>query len=281
MPSLAQYLKKIQCGELVNYPVFLKTLPKNEQIDHWEIFSSQKQLIGKNKFKVEIKDLQRFEQLLSDAGMPVGNRIQAAEKGDSHQVATSYSFLLIYHSQLFDNRPDVVLLHQDKLTQSFKAKKQLLIIENEENFFSYQQMLPLLSDFYGQRLNLDNCDIVFGAGNQINKGLNLCFFDQYHSVLCAFDFDLGGLQMFKTLHQRLDKDVTFLMPNDYAPWQVHFKKSPKNEKHWVAAIDLAEALGFGQLAATFKHTRYFMEQEILLRNIAGMNHPPTTNNEGK
>jgi hypothetical protein len=269
MTRLAQYLTQIHSGELINYAAFKKILPKDAQIDHHLIFKPQKQAVSNNKYKdkVEILDQERFEELLKQAGMPVGNRIQAAEKGDSHQVATSYSFLLVYHSQLFDSRPDIVLLHQNKLTQPFTAKRQLLIIENEENFFCYQQMFPLLSDFYGQRLNLDNCDIVFGAGNQINKGLNLCFFDQYHSVLCAFDFDFGGLGMFKTLQQRLDKDVTFVMPSDFAPWLESFKKPPKDKDQWLAAMDLAGALGFERLSDAFTKTLCFMEQEILLRNI--------------
>ena len=266
MTRLAQYLTQIHNGELINYAVFKKTLPKDAQIDHHLIFKPQKQAVGKNKYKdkVDILDQQRFDQLLKQAGMPAQNRVEAAQKGDSHQVATSYSFLLVYHNHLPDVRPEVVLLHADQLSQTFKPKKQLLIIENEENFFCYQQLLPLLGDFYGQPLDLSHCDIVFGAGNQINKGLNLCFLDQYHSVLCAFDFDFGGLGMFKTLQQRLGKHAAFLMPSDFSPWLDGFKKPPKDPDQWLAAMTLANELGFDALAATFKHTRYFMEQEILL-----------------
>lgn len=265
MSKLHQYLEKIAQGQAINYPVFIKTLPIQWQIDHHHLFETDQ--LSATKYQVTVIDNAVFAQLRHN-NQPAHTRTQAAAQGDSHQQATSHSFLLVYHNQLKDARPDVVLINSQQLWQNFTAKQHLLIIENQENFFHYQQMLPVLSQFYGLPLSLANCDVVFGAGNQINKGLNLSLLGQYHSVLCAFDFDYGGLQMFKSLQQQLAIPVTLLMPDDFSPWLCHFKRQPNDPQHLLAAIDLAGELGFKHLAKVFKKQSRFMEQELLLTSAS-------------
>jgi hypothetical protein len=260
MSRLYNYLTSINKGELINYEIFKKSLPVDIKIDHHLIFKAQKQ--AKGKYSVEVLDDGLFQKLIAE-NIPPENREDAAVQGDSHLITTSHSFLLVYRNQLLDTRPDVVLIDNNIMHQTFTPKKQLLIIENQENFFRYCDMLPILSDFYGSPLDLSNTDIVFGAGNQINKGLNFCFFEQYHSVLCAFDFDFGGLTMFNTLKTRLACQVTLLMPDDLTKYYPGFVKQPK-EDTWMKALNLSQTLGFTSLHDAFIANGAVMEQEVLL-----------------
>lgn len=265
MKKLSHYLGQIVQGEAINFSAFLKELEKyakDDFIDRNTIFQPTK--VAPAKHIVEVIDKERFYQLLLRAEQAPSDRVEAAKSGDSHQVATSFSHLLVFHSDLPDSRPDVVVIENDSLRQNFKPKGQLLIIENEENFFRFQAILPLLSEFAGKPLDLSNTDVVYGAGKQINKGLNFSFFEQYNGVFCAFDWDLGGLQMYQSLANKLTVDVEFLQPKSFAGFQSKFCYRPKSNQQWLTALALAQSLGFDGLLQTFKSTLRFLEQEVWL-----------------
>lgn len=262
--TLQDYLLKIKNGQPVNYPQFKKKLPNNELHDHELIFKAHKLAKSKN-YKVEVIDNERFEQLLANALPKPLTRTQAAQSGDSHQVATSTGFLLIYHELIRHDRPEVIVINKDQLLLPHTPKSNLLIIENQENFFAFNLLLDLLSSFAGQGLDLSNTDIVYGAGNQINKGLNFCLFEQYHSVFCAFDWDLGGLRMYKTLKSKLpEHKVHYLLPKDLTPWLGLFKLPVQCDERLIEAASLADSLGFEALARAFMTTKHFLEQEAWL-----------------
>lgn len=262
MASLAFYLDAISHNKPINYPVMLKKLPKDMQHDHHLIFKTQ--MLSSKSYQVEVIDKQAFEQLRAQFAVKPQDRIAAALQGDSHQVANATGFMLVFHQKILDGRPDVVVLERDRVNQGFESKDTLLIIENQTNFFAYQQLLPLFSAFYTKPLNLTCCDIVYGAGSQINKALNLSFFEQYHSVVCALDYDLAGLTMYSSLQRSISAQLTFLQPDNYQLWQDKFVKTPDNQQIWQQAIDLAKKLGFSALAETMLSQRAFMEQELFL-----------------
>jgi hypothetical protein len=260
MANLQTYLSKIASHIPINYQEFKKKLPANILLDHHLYFKPQKSSNGLSLVTVLNQNL--FESLI--AAKPK-TRKEAADNGDSHQTTTSFSHLLVYHEGLLDDRPDTVLIDDRRIVQVFESKPQLLVIENEENFFCYKSMLPILSSFYGHTLNFTNTDIVWGAGNRINKGLNKRFIEQYDTVLCAFDYDFGGLVIFKTLQANHLGITEFLMPSDFTTYLPMFNKSPNQGEHWVKALTLADELGFLALKAAFNRSHnQFMEQESLL-----------------
>jgi len=262
MANLAHYLTAIGQGKPINYPLLLKLLPKDIGVDHHHLFETTK--VSLNRYQVKVIDQALFNQLVAEHTQVVTNRVDAAMAGDSHQVATSYGFLLVYHQQLSSDRPDVVVTGKQGFSQGFSPKGTLLIIENQENFFLFNRLLGIFGDFYGQPLGLSDCDIVYGAGNQINKALNFSFFEQYHTLLCAFDYDFGGLSMFKRLKQQVSGDVQLLQPDDFTPWHHGFRRQPNDQQIWRDAVVLAKSLGFDALAQTMTKTRAFMEQEVFL-----------------
>ena len=255
------YLKKILKGQAINYEAFLKKLPDALRRRHRELFATEK--VGVSRWRVTILDEVAFAALQQQAAAPV-SRVDAAKKGDSHRHGTEVSFLLVYHHALTGNRPDSVVITGDSVDIGFRPAPSVLVVENERNFYHYRQMLAFAGACLGRPVDLTNCDVVLGGGNRITRAADLDWLTGYHEVLCAFDYDAGGLQMFSSVQSVLGDKACFLQPAEWKPWLGCFRKTPDATERFTKAIMLAEDLGFVSLAQAFRATGKFMEQEMIL-----------------
>lgn len=255
------YLQKIADGQAINYEAFLKQLPDVFRRRHREIFATEK--VGPNRWLVSVLDDSAFLALRDQAAAPV-SRVDAARKGDSHRHGTGVSFLLVYHHAMAGQRPDSVVIAGDSPDMSFTASDQVLVVENERNFYHYRQMLAFGSECLGVPLDLAGCDVLLGGGNRITRAEVLDWLRRYERVLCAFDYDVGGLQMYASMHSALGGKACFLQPADWQPWLDQFRRAPDNTERFTKALSLAEDFGFVSLAQAFRATGKFMEQEMIL-----------------
>jgi hypothetical protein len=279
-----QYLLAIQEGKVINFKRFLTLLPDSHK-QRWRDIFRPSNTNGKDIYNVTIIDQACFDQLLEESA-PSTTRTEAAVKGNSHQHNSSMSFVLVFPEAFNQQRwqkkpkcPEVVVCDNAGLTLTFKPKKTLVVIENQENFFRYQEFLAdvLKETLPNVSHSLESIDIAFGHGNSITNKLHADFFNQYQQVLCCFDYDLGGLTMFSTLRklfksQKVNATVSFIQPNKNQLHSdtfltTHFKKSPEKVNSWQQAIQLAEQLGFTDLAQAFLQTKKFMEQEVYLSDL--------------
>lgn len=258
---MSDYLQKIIRGQPINYEAFLKKLPEPFRRRHREIFATEK--VQANRWLVTVLDEAEFAILQNAVAAPV-SRVDAARKGNSHRHGTDVSFLLVYHQGLVSSRPDVVVIDGDSADMGFERAPCVLVVENERNFYCYQQMLTYASEALGRSLDLQACDLVLGGGNRVNRALVLEWLGGYDQVLCAFDYDAGGLQMFSTVSAALGSKAWFVQPTDWQPWLAHFYKIPDSTERFTKALSLAENLGFVALAQAFRATGKFMEQEVIL-----------------
>jgi hypothetical protein len=258
---LNDYLEKILRGQPINYEAFLKKLPEQFRRRHRDMFATEK--VQSNRWLVTVQDETAFAELQNVAEAPL-NRVDAARKGDSHRHGTEVSFLLVYHWGLAFNRPDVVVIEGDSVDLGFQRAGSVLVIENERNFYQYQQMLKFTGDSLGRALHLASCDVLLGGGNRVTRGAILDWLKGYEEVFCAFDYDAGGLQMFSTVAASLGDKATFVQPRDWQPWLDRFRNRPDSTERFTRAISLAEGLGFVALAEAFRSTGKFMEQEMIL-----------------
>ena len=258
---LNDYLDKILRGQPINYEAFLKKLPEQFRRRHRDIFSTEK--VQFNRWLVTVQDETAFAELQNLVEAPL-NRIDAARKGDSHRHGTEVSFLLVYHGGLASSRPDVVVIESDFADIGFQRAGSVLVIENERNFYQYQQMLRFTGETIGTALHLASCDVVLGGGNRITRRAILDWLQGYEEVFCAFDYDAGGLQMFSTIAASLGDKATFVQPREWQPWLGRFRNTPDSTERFTRAISLAEGLGFDSLAEAFRSTGKFMEQEMIL-----------------
>jgi len=259
---LKRYLDKIRQNQPINYPAFLKTLPVGVRRRHRDIFQPHK--VSANRWRVDVVDQRAFDALQARAAAPQ-SRIQAAHQGDSHRHGTGVSFLLFYHHRQATSRPDTVVLSGTDTDMGFTPAPCVLVVENERNFYHFREVLAFARDTAGADLALSNCDVVLGAGNRVTGAETLAWLDRsYQQVLCAFDFDAGGLQMFATVAGALGHKAGFVQPADWQPWLGHFRKTPNTTERFTKAVSLAEDLGFTSLAQAFRATGKFMEQEMIL-----------------
>jgi hypothetical protein len=285
--NLHQYVLKIKSDQSINLDRFILLLPGQYKSQWRSIFSSEKDRTKKNSYKLTIIKQQTFD-VLFNRSLPSTNRIEAAERGDSHREKTSFSFLLLFHQAInntlpkeIDSCPDVVVINTNGVQQNFTSKRHLLIIENQENFFRWSEFLSVLTklcslDDIKENFTLADFDIAFGSGNNITNAKNICFFKQYQCITCIFDYDFGGLSIFKSLSTLCANTDTqekiklrFLQPrkthlSDSNFVKHYFNKTPKNSKQWQLAIALASELGFNELAYAYNESKSFMEQESYL-----------------
>jgi len=263
--SLTRYLNQIRQGTPINYPAFLKLLPQAVARRQAEVFATEK--VAANRWQVTCLDEAVLAELESLAATP-DSRVAAARQGNSHRHITDATFLLVYHEGLPDARPDVVCLSPGRCLQGFTGKATALVVENEHNFAHAGAMLAFASACLGRDLGFASTDVVLGGGNRITGALAVDWLGQYDQVLCAFDYDLGGLRMFDSLSRRLGAKAVFLQPQAWAPWHEAFRMSPESTARYLQAIELAATLGFDNLADTFRQTGHFMEQEMVLEQAS-------------
>lgn len=259
--SLKANLARIRVGQPLNYRQFLKQLPADLAHRHHQLFTTEK--VADNRWLVRCVDEPVLAALEARAATP-DTRRRAASQGDSHRARVTSGFLLVMHDQLPDTRPEVVMLNRNQCQQNFTGKSQVLVVENEENFAHRDTMLAFAAQCTGAAVSLANTDLVMGAGNRITSELSVGWLSRYDQVLCGFDYDLGGLRMFSTLRQRLGDNAVFVQPAHWPDWYPQFIKTPATTTRLLKAIELAEHLELTGLAAAFRQTRHFMEQEMIL-----------------
>lgn len=265
---ISKYLQKIELGEAFNYSVFLSLLPEDlrEEVE----YAASKKFLGKNAIVVDIPDHDLLNRLKLLTVEPK-DRVDATLQGDSHRAKTSTSYLFAYHQYTTDIHPDTVICNKEAAYCSFQPKQQLVIVENSELFFARQTLFkkmnrvfsPSLSSELPFALSFENSDLVFGAGNQISNQYNRNFIDRYDSVLCFFDYDLGGLKIFKAMKNMLGDKAIFLEPDSNRLGHL-FVKQPKSQEQYLKALEAAKSLGLRKLHQLLLDKKLFMEQEALL-----------------
>lgn len=260
---ITTYLNKIKNGQEINFNNFLSLLPEDLQ----EAVKSQAVVAFSKKGAVKVElSCEKIWQRLQALTLVPENRVSASLQGDSHKVNTSTSYLLAYHQHTLDIHPDTVICTNITSHNKFKPKRQLLIVENAELFFAKEALFTQMNKVFSLSLSFDNCDLVFGSGNQVANKLNHAFINQYTSVLCFFDYDFGGLKIFKAMKNMLGDKAQFIEPNNEAAEHLAklFVKKPESSQQYLNALALANELGLTSLYALLEAEKLFMEQEALL-----------------
>lgn len=257
---ISKYLVKIENGEAINFAKFLALLPENLQD---EIRNHATVTCHKGGLSIVNISCAEIKAQLAQLTIEPKNRVEATTQGNSHKVTTSTSFLLAYHEKSSSIHPETVIISKTETHCLFKPKTQVLIVENAELFFAKTQLFEQLARIFGLQISLENTDLIYGSGNQVTHKLNKSFLSEYQSVLCFFDYDLGGLKIFKALKNMLGNKVTFLEPTSDNMKQ-YFKKSPANKSQYLKALAQAKALNLMALHSLLLSETAFMEQEAIL-----------------
>jgi len=257
---VSKYLVKINKGEAINLAKFLLVLPESIQDEVRNHATVKCQKGGLSIVNIHSDEL---KAQLAQLTIQPKCRIEATTQGNSHKVTTSTSFLLVYHEKCSSIHPETVIINKTGAHYLFTPKKHVLIVENAELFFSKTQLFAQLNQIFDLQLSLNNTDLLYGSGNQVSHKLNEAFLSEYQSILCFFDYDLGGLKIFSALKNMLGDKVSFLEPtsNNIKPL---FVKKPTSEKQYFDALAKAKALNLMTLHSLLLSETSFMEQEAIL-----------------
>lgn len=268
---ISKYLVKIENGEAINFAKFLMLLPESLQDEVRSQATVTRYKGGLSVVNISCADIKaRLTQLTIEPK----SRVEATTQGNSHKVSTSTSFLLAYHEKSSSIHPETVIINKTGAHCLFTPKTHVLIVENAELFFAKAHLFEKLNQVFGLQLSLQNTDLLYGSGNQISHKLNKAFLNEYQSILCFFDYDLGGLKIFSALKNMLGDKVSFLEPtsdnsvnsnsNNSSSIKSLFVKKPTSEKQYFDALAKAKALNLMTLHSLLLSETAFMEQEAIL-----------------
>ncbi len=259
--SFAKYLDKINNNQPINIDLFLKAA------EHYSLTETQLlKILNWKKIKAKIYSVlvlndKAFNELMQQYPLsPIANRIDASIAGNSHSKAVSGSMIsLLAHQTYF---PQLVIFSSNGNYQTpATLHKNLLIIENLENFLSLIQQTDKLSIWLDKEWP---CDIVYAQGNAISNQIHQKFFSQYDKIRCLLDIDLGGLDIFKNINNLASSShCEFVFSHYYFEKYIQYGNPlTQQQRLKIQQGDYPKALE--QIRKTILKYNQFAEQEILL-----------------
>lgn len=263
--SVFSYLTKINEGKPINMEAFRKALPDDVRENLYAYFYVEP--YSAKLSRVQFMSTGMAEKLMNRFS-PSSSRIDAAMKGDSHRHGVEACYLLMYQESgngYAPYAPEVVVMAENRVYfNGHPFKSQALIVENEENFFHYRKMLEYASMCQEREISLNNTDVILAGGNRVTKAVTANWIGStYSRVICALDYDPGGLLIYKSLLKAIPH-AEFAQPSDWRAFEGFFRSSPVSSPVLCNAEQDARTLGFVGLADAFHNTRHFMEQETIL-----------------
>jgi len=212
MSRLSNYIKNIDAKKPINLNAFYKLVDSLRLTYKREV---QDVIATKHKGQLYIITLINDALMSELRVLAIDNshsRAAAAIQNKSHSVNVNGSFLLISEPFL---SPVVVMIDADgQYNCPIPQSKQVLVIENRQNFIDADQMVRFLEQHTAFKL-LPKMNIIFSEGNEISNALHKKFLSQYDQLHLCMDVDLGGLTIARNLMSLLpDSQINFLVPDD-------------------------------------------------------------------
>ncbi|MGF1876474.1 hypothetical protein L4D77_14215 [Photobacterium frigidiphilum] len=263
MSRINLYLKKIDAGSPVNLNTFHQILPKQYQHRLHDLFAIEK--VSKFKWHLTPKNLSIYEQLKAESVVPT-SRVDAAKRGNSHLVRVDFAPLLLRTAHNGELTTVVFCKDQQHETENLEKTgkvNSLLVIENRALFFQLQQTFEALNYMTNDHWDIKDWDVAMGEGNGAANQLFMPFYQRYERCAFLLDYDLGGLTTYSGI-ERQCPNTNFVLPDNAALLKECFLLSPESDNRLASAIKTAEKYNFLPLVTLFRHTKQFMEQEMLL-----------------
>jgi 5S rRNA maturation endonuclease (ribonuclease M5) len=255
-----KYLKKIKNFEELSFSGFKNTCLKhnisNETISN--VFSAKGN--GNNKYVLSIKNQELFNDTFLKFEYESENvKVESALRGNSKLSKSPYSILNFKGN--YDDINGISIIFKKKVfTLNFELKKKLIIIENVNTY------CDIISFFKNSNINLNEYNFIFGSGNSITNNHFVDFLNEYDSIFCLFDIDLGGLKFFKTLSKNINSKLCFYFDEDNEKKLIKYGNKITN-KQYLTLIDLYSNIPeLEKVINSIKKNKKFVEQEVFQHN---------------
>lgn len=258
LENMKKYIAKILEGKSINYNAFIKSAQKlsisvDEIREVFHILHDKK-----SNYFFEINNQERYEVLFSRfLDENDDQKITAALHGNSKLSKIAYGMLNFKFN--YNDTNGVLIMFSEQCFDFEINKKKLVIIENLNNFADIQ------SNF--SDLDLEQFNFIWGKGNEIASVQYVQFLAQYDEIICFFDYDLGGLKAFKSLHNHLGNKVKFYIPTNFDSYINRYGKPINQEQYFKLIHDYNDVEPLTEIIAILVVKKKFLEQETIQHNM--------------
>jgi hypothetical protein len=191
-----RYLKDINDSKHINVRSFFNACDKVKIGTNVvrQIFSIKQCDCGsRNKYMLVIVDDVLYEHYFSKFFIKDDDsKVSAALKGSSKRGSVNGG-ILNYFERYDDLSGQSLIFKEGQCLRSPKHQGRVIIIENINTVIKLSpNVLP--------DIDLKNVPIIYGKGTEISSSQYQEFLSEFDDVICFFDYDIGGLKMFRTLY---------------------------------------------------------------------------------
>jgi hypothetical protein len=253
--NIYRYLKNIEDGKAVNAQR-LRGLLDNEDLSLDKL--GVLRFIGSSKYIVDNVDSQLLRVWLKRFSPATSRSDASIRRGDSHGYRTKTSYFVGKFN--ISNAEDFVLKCDDQFY--LEGLKEVILIENSECYTYSQKFLAAV------RLDALSEDtiIILSSGNAISHPSAIDMLSNCTRIYYCPDYDLGGLQIFETLHRHLTDKLIFVMPNNLVDYAKHCKR-PKKPELFTKALNKAREHSFMPMIDLLVTGKGILEQEVLIGGL--------------
>jgi hypothetical protein len=262
---ISKYLASIAEGKPISARSFMNSCKRegisNETVR--EVFTIESSQAGqRNNYLFKIVSLDLYEKtffrfLMSDED----DKVDAALKGSSKRGKTSGGIL-----NLFDNyRAKVghsIVFKDGKCDFEPPASNTLLVIEN------LNVVIKLLPETLPD-IDIATLPMAYGKGLEIASPQFHSFLTHFDKIICFFDYDLGGLKVYKSLYEQLGNRVTYYLHPQLDDALNKYGQTLTN-KQYLALSDKAVDENSAKVVRLLLKHKKWLEQEILQAKLLGL-----------
>lgn len=257
-----RYLDTILNNKHINVSAFFKACEKKgiSRNTVREVFNIKLCDCGaRNKYFLTIRDkdlyashFSRFHDHDDDA------KVKASLHGSS-KTAKSACGALVYREHYQDPVGTSLLFQDNTCLQMPSKTDRLLIVENANNFVK-------LSPDSVPNIDLDVTPIIWGRGTDITGIQYLDLLQQYKSIVCFFDYDLGGLRTYASLYQHLGARLSFYI-HPQLERSLESYGTSLTQSQYISIQNVWVDESSKQVADTLLTHKKWLEQEVLQADI--------------
>ena len=153
-------------------------------------------------FTLSIKDMRKFnETFLRFTYKDNNSKVSAALSGNSKRGKVNAG-ILNYFDNCSSKQGRTLLFEDNKCLTPPPKKDSIIIVENLSTFINLSiEIMPTL--------DMKDTPIIYGKGGEIRSNQFNSFLAGYKNIICFFDYDLGGIDIYNVLYGKFGSKVIF------------------------------------------------------------------------
>ena len=217
--------------------------------------------VNENKYKLYNIDTDLLNKLIIQFTPPTSRQDASKRLSDSHSYRTKTSYCVAKLNS--SNAQDFVIkCDGDFSLKGFESSDDVILIENSE-CYTYSETFLSAVGLDGISLNTI---VIWSSGNAISHPASLAMLSCFNNIYYCPDYDLGGIQIYETLHRHLNGNVIFVMPENLVDY-AKYCKPPKRLDLFNKALSKAREHGFQPMVDLLVNGKGVLEQEVLIGGL--------------